>query len=296
MVDLFILGCFRSGTSLLRTRLTSSPEVFIPEETKFLTYLIDNFDKKEAPIEVHKIISRQGWEKKISLDRIRHVFKQETEIQEIFWNISLTHCSNLSNIKVRGDKTPYYAKIYKKITMLFPKAKIIYLLRDGRDVFASVKNLHIGYARTPIIAAAYWHHRSSPSVNHQNTYILKYEDFVKSPKDKLASVCKFLGINFSEEMLSSAKNSDAAKLSRQPHHKKVSKKIFLDSVSSFENKLSKFEIYCFELYAYKRLDNLGYKLNNSMRLLNLTRFLIPILFLFELPYAVYKTFVIRANK
>ena len=38
---IFIVGCFRSGTTLLRIILNSHPEIWIPEETGYLPHIYE---------------------------------------------------------------------------------------------------------------------------------------------------------------------------------------------------------------------------------------------------------------
>ena len=98
------------------------------------------------------------------------------------------------------EKTPDQIRYLDKIFSTFPKAKVIVMMRDGRDVALSLKN------------------RGGNIEEHMerwvqdNNYWLKYEkdkrvisvkleDFVEDSKGELEDICKKIGVNYSDSLL-----------------------------------------------------------------------------------------------
>jgi hypothetical protein len=100
---------------------------------------------------------------------------------------------------------------------LWPEAKFVHLIRDGRDVFLSMKNWKRVYrsvgrfaawTRDPLSTSALWwkwdvergHEAASllgPDLYHE----LRYERLVSEPAQELAKLCAFLGLPYDEAML-----------------------------------------------------------------------------------------------
>jgi len=121
-----------------------------------------------------------------------------------------------------GDKTPGYARNLNTLHALWPAAKFVHLIRDGRDVCLSVLSWQRakgwaageGLARfsswpeSPVCAAALWwdwHVRLAreaglafePGVYSE----VRYEALVADAPGKCQKLCAFLGIPYDDEML-----------------------------------------------------------------------------------------------
>jgi len=86
--------------------------------------------------------------------------------------------------------------MYKYIT----NPKIIVVVRDGRDVVASLKERHgdinIGIKR--------WIDDNNQWMNHEKRdefYIMKYENFISNPKLEIKKVMDFIGEEYYDEIL-----------------------------------------------------------------------------------------------
>lgn len=115
------------------------------------------------------------------------------------------------------DKTPRYFHILPWIDTLFPKSHKIWLRRNPLDVFLSYKEAWgiqidelIGEVLTPhsfditvslLFFLDYFEHQT------KNKYLIKYEDLVRNQIDCIQSICGFLEMTFTEEMLDYGKNT-----------------------------------------------------------------------------------------
>ena len=92
-----------------------------------------------------------------------------------------------------------------KVAALFPEAKIIHIIRDPRDVARSC--IGMGWAGTTyfgidpwLVAEMSWD-KFGPTFNRSDVMELYYEDLISKPEEQLTTVCKFIGVSFSPDML-----------------------------------------------------------------------------------------------
>jgi len=108
------------------------------------------------------------------------------------------------------EQTPWYGQHLRSLNELFPDAKYIHLVRDGRDVA-------ISFARTPWWSADImenlrrWEREVSVIVNdatrfvgRDRMFLVRYEDLVRDPEQTLRGICCFLGVEFESAMLDPA--------------------------------------------------------------------------------------------
>jgi hypothetical protein len=105
-----------------------------------------------------------------------------------------------------GDKTPGYVLHMEQLADLFPEARFVHVVRDGRDVALSYLETRFG-PRTLPEAALYWRRRvlvgrhSGRLLGPERYRELRYEELVDDPESVVRGLCDFLGVEFSEEML-----------------------------------------------------------------------------------------------
>jgi hypothetical protein len=273
---LFIVGSYRSGTSLLRLILNSHSKIFIPEETRYIPYLGSNIkgygsleseeSRKRLVNEIRKYLKRQKW------DDIPSFYEINKEVQsytysEIIKSVSLSKCpiNKKSKLLYWGDKTPSYLMVFKYINELFPDAKFINVVRDGRDVCASVMGLPISGARNVTSAALEWNERilqgllMEKCLGSGRVLTIKYEDLVTKTDEVLHLVCSFLDIIYEGSMQEFSETPEAKILARQPHHANVVNNVNSSRISIYKKSMSISEIRLYESYTYNSLDALGYQ-------------------------------------
>jgi tetratricopeptide (TPR) repeat protein len=117
----FLIGFARSGTTLLENILSAHPRIEALEEKEVLTDSVREFfsDDKGA--------DRLAAADEATLARFR----------EAYWQRVAQHCPGSLDGKVFVDKRPLGAMKLPLIAKLFPNAKILFALRDPRDVVLS---------------------------------------------------------------------------------------------------------------------------------------------------------------
>lgn len=171
--NIFIVGCARSGTSLLRQILNQSSQISICPETHYLHRLSsvgrramqmqklgeltddDNVERFVARIYEGQKIStywqwlRNNYDRQIFKQRLLETDRSERAIFSLLMRLFAEERKGGDvDSLILGEKTP--AHLYYVPTLLgwFPQAKIIHTFRDPRAIAASrikkVKQLNIG--------------------------------------------------------------------------------------------------------------------------------------------------------
>ena len=142
----FIVGAGRSGTTLLRLILAGHSRLHIPPETWFLRPLVRDFPLTGASdATAGRTRDRDDgsgtsagptwtWPRMncgVRLPRCRS--RRCVDLIDLVYR----HLLEASGKQRLGDKTPHYFAIVPELATLYPGAKFIYLVRDGRDVAIS---------------------------------------------------------------------------------------------------------------------------------------------------------------
>lgn len=134
------------------------------------------------------------------------------------------------------DKTPRYYEILDEILQLFPKSRILILLRDPVSVLKSIiRTWHIDslkmlkyYERDILLAPTLIESFIKSHSDNKNVCVVQYEELVNNPQDELQTLMQWLNIPFAPEMLEIANNSKVKGKYGDPfqnpeHHKSLSK-------------------------------------------------------------------------
>lgn len=104
-----------------------------------------------------------------------------------------------------GDKTPYYVNHIDEIRRVFPEARIVNVVRDGRDVALSLLRVPFGPAN--VWAAAHQWRAAVDAGDRAATALgddlitVRYEDIVADPAATVPAICQFLEIAYEPGML-----------------------------------------------------------------------------------------------
>ena len=204
----FIVGTGRCGTTLLRLMLDAHPELAIPPETHFFYRAVTSSMLSSDP--------REGYLTALTCDVRWPDFQLSAELLRGLtrdlepFNLSdafRTFYSAYAKIdgKTRwGDKTPDHSGQMDLIEKFIPEAHFIHLIRDGRDVALSLKELWFG-PRSFQEVGGWWASKikaARDQVSRLRHYLeIRYEDLVSRPEPTLKQVCDFLELSWNPVML-----------------------------------------------------------------------------------------------
>ncbi|MFB9832139.1 sulfotransferase family protein [Actinoallomurus acaciae] len=214
---IFILGCPRSGGTLLRRMLCAHPRIAIPPETRLL---LDAYEHRSAYGDLRRLPNRQalaewivagagtrfdglGLDPRTVAEEIVNGPPTLGSALEIAWR---AYARRLGKPRW-GDKRPGYVQHIDALLRLFPEAQIVHVIRDGRECVAELKST--SWWRMGIYhAIATWTQaidagRAAAKHLPASTYTeIQYEHLITDQETELRRLCKFLTEEYTPEMTS----------------------------------------------------------------------------------------------
>lgn len=210
----FIIGCPRSGTTLLRAMLDSHPDIAVPPESYFLVPILRHaadyrrdggVDRAAILRAVAGNVSWPSWG--VEPAELEWIVADTTlttvpaTLRAVYDRYAAIHGKRRSI-----DKTPRHTEHVGLLVAAYPDARFVHLVRDGRDVVPSLRSMPYFPARFAD-AALFWRDRALSGreartiVGPSRYYELRYEDLVTDPERHLEPLCRFIGIEYSPAML-----------------------------------------------------------------------------------------------
>lgn len=162
-----------------------------------------------------------------------------------------------------GDKTPLYLRFVDELHEVWPDARFVVLVRDGRDVALSVKRVPFG-ANNAWAAAQTWAHgirlgREAERNYPEQVLTVRYEDVVADPAPHVARLCEFLGLPFEDDMLA-IEHTDPAKIHKDQADwfTNVWAGINTSAVGKWQREMPARDQHVFSSVAGAELEALGY--------------------------------------
>ncbi|MBG0827872.1 sulfotransferase [Planomonospora sp. ID67723] len=275
---IFVIGCPRSGTTMLQLMLHSHPRIAVPPETRFLVpgyYRRFGFGDLREEANRRRlgqwIVSDKDTKfKELKLDGDRFVEDVVAGPPTLGSAIGIAFRSYAEQYgKARwGDKRPSYYHYVDLILRLFPDAQFIHLIRDGRDCVASLKEMP-WYGKDVFHAVNNWAEaidfgrRHAKRLPADSYYELRYEDLTASPETELAKLCAFLGEEYDPAM---SEPSHVAKMAIPQHkvwHSNTHGEVTTARSGSWKSRLEPWEISLCETVLAERLESFGYELTGA---------------------------------
>lgn len=279
----FIVGCDRSGTTLLRLMLNTGPDLYIPAESRFFgrlqTFQHDYGDFTQTTQRYFFIrdLQRNQATKKTDSFSIFNLPPGEAEAAIQAYaptnlagaTTALYRAAAHAQGKLRwGDKTPRYIEEIDLLAEAFPKAQFVHVIRDGRDVAISIRRA--GWVGNIPQIAEYWKQlvltgqKSGCQLGPGRYREIRYEQLVTHPEAILKDLCSWLNLQYTPSMLEYHRQSEASipqvhadlfKLTKQP--------VNASRVGKWRVELKESEIFDFENIAGDLLNDLGYELSGK---------------------------------
>jgi hypothetical protein len=197
---IFVVGCPRSGTTLLRDLLRSHPNLTFPGESRFIPEFYRAYGDPASDEEAWRLARR-----------ILSFRQVATNWQITAEPADFTGCRSFAAVTRRlfeiwaaregkprwGDKTPCYVGEIPLLLHLFPDAQVVHIIRDGRDVAVS-------WLRSPFspgnlyAAAGGWSENVRKGCRDgvllpAGTYCeVRYENLLAEPEATMRNLCAFL--------------------------------------------------------------------------------------------------------
>lgn len=214
---ILIGGCGSSGSTLLAELLNRNSKIFCgPELSLFNKAAIyGNFAnvKKQFMSWHNKGVLCDGFHMDSKLLRsLEHFFlntrliedwiSESHSIDEFVYTLT-EHCCRQAQKDIFIEKSPSNVYCFGSFLDTFPNGKVIHLIRDGRDVFCSLKKR--GFS--DFIAGSRWLYDVNAGIAYRGNdrYLeIYYEQLVNNPSGVLKTICNFAEIPFEDSMISTS--------------------------------------------------------------------------------------------
>ena len=222
----FIVGCPRSGTTLLQRMVNEHSETAITSESRWIAECFEERrgltpDGMVTPELISHLLANPRFER-------MHIGREKllTLIQDsgaVSYSSFVTGIFDLYGTRkgkaLVGNKTPAYVRKLDLLSTLWPKARFVHLIRDGRDVCLSVANWpkvyqadkpgsYTTWGEDPVSTTGLWWELNvrlgrqvGQSLEAGSYHEVRYESLVSHPRKELRSLCAFLGLRFDDAML-----------------------------------------------------------------------------------------------
>jgi hypothetical protein len=167
-----------------------------------------------------------------------------------------------------GEKCPGYVMHIPVLAELFPEARFVHLIRDGRDVTLSYKQA--GWGPKDVAESAYYWKRfvergrsTGRALGDGRYREVHYEELVADPERIVKELCDFLDVTFEDEMLQYYERADAV-LDKvrggtwATGHKNIFKPP-TKGLRDWRTQMSRQDVEVFEALAGDLLADLGYE-------------------------------------
>lgn len=208
---IFIAGLERSGTTLLYSLLASHPNIAMTRRTNFWKFFFNRFGDLSRPDNLERCLAAMMHYERLSVlktdwQRLREEFRQgEATYARLFALLEEQHARLLRKARW-GDKSLQTERYAGLIFQCYPTAKILHIIRDPRDRYASAcKQNRTGRGKAASgIAAWLWSARLARHnlMKYPQAYrIIRFESLVSHPEDTMKDICHFIGEEYTPAML-----------------------------------------------------------------------------------------------
>jgi LPS sulfotransferase NodH len=269
----FVIGCARSGTTMLRAMLDSHPLVAVPHESYFAVPAV----RDRSSYEVSGVVDRGRL-----LDDLRRdptltrwalpeaviaALRDDESLQtvpDVIAALYLAYAQDAGKPRF-ADKTPRNVLHVQLLAESFPQARFVHLVRDGRNVVPSLVGLPYfpdRYAE----AVVYWRdrvsqgRRSGRALGPGRYHEVRYEELVADPAPTLRRLCEFLDLAYDEAMLGYHERADevVVAVAELGHHQGIWQPP-TPGMRSWRATMSAHDQDLFEVLAGSTLDQFGYE-------------------------------------
>lgn len=254
----FLLSSERSGSNLVRSILHTHQDISAPHPFE-TAYPWENLAspaklsrrkrrKLIRDILINKRYSHHPLTVGLRLESLVQFVEAEEDpsfltIQEAFYR----ECCRLEDTSLWVSKYPGLWECIEWVMDHYGSAKVIYLVRDPRDVVLSFKTSNIDLYH-PYFSAQRWQTEQEKGRQlleqfPDRVHLLRYEDLLRTPEEEVETLCQFLGMEFQERMLYYYETEDAQATSRSSElFENLSVPIKSDNFGKFRDRLPDDEV------------------------------------------------------
>ncbi len=270
----FVVGCGRSGTTVLRTVLDSHPDLAVSHEGRFVYPLSRHRDRYQRPegFAVDRfaadLLADRAVRTNLGFDEADvatalggpPIRDYSDAVRRIF-----AYYAGRAGKGRYGDKMPAYVLHMPALAALFPEARFVHIIRDGRDV--ALSTMAIEGNRFDVLALALnWKARvrtgrsDGRALGPARYHEIRYESLIAEPETLVTTLCGFLELAFDPAMLRFSEHRAGVpdKVLVNPRHSRLAEPLS-PGARSWRTHMPRRDLEVFEAAAGALLGELGYE-------------------------------------
>ena len=215
----FVVGCPRSGTTIVQAMLARHPQVFTLPETGFFPRLLgglhhrlgDEGSKPRRRTLARRLGLTRRYGRREFLALQQSLLGAEQSLSKAPWfqdTCVSRFIAMLDGLAAQAgrsawiEKTPHHLLYLPEIEHYLPDAQFIHVIRPGMDVLASITDAELRYDNKAFSGglmkwARRWNHAADihrSRIGVRNHHFVFLEDLVRNPAEEWQRLCGFLGL------------------------------------------------------------------------------------------------------
>jgi Sulfotransferase family len=282
----FIVGCPRSGTTLLGRMVDVHPDLAMIHEGRFAP---DWFERRRGltadgfvtPELVDRLLGHPPFANvSVGRDELERLLGDGGRVAYADFVTGIFDLHGRAHGKrLVGDKTPHYVRSLPTLHALWPAARIVHLIRDGRDVAQSVLGWRkvterrgsvarfSAFRENPVATIACWWEwlvrlgrEDGAALGPATYHEIRYEALVAEPAAECERLCAFLDVPYDDRMLGfhQGRERDDPGLSAKKAWRPVT-----PGLRDWRSEMSPADVERFHAAAGGLLDELGYEATDA---------------------------------
>jgi hypothetical protein len=266
----FVGGCERSGTTMLGAMLGAHSDCIATPETQFIEHQFTETGFDPGALDARRTLAlimanrryRLLWQFPIDLETVGVEQVGSTYPRILSWLVQAYGRKQGKEASVWIDHTPGNFRRALTLLRLFPEARFIHLVRDGRAVAASLLPLDWG-PNNALHAAEFWMGRcaaglaAESQLGPERVLRVRFENLVSNPAFVLQRIATFAELDYQSAMAEGA-GLQPGRYHQQQHHL-VGQRPDPSRLDRWRRSLSPRQVEIFEAEAGDFLPILGYE-------------------------------------
>jgi len=275
-ISILLLATERSGTNLLRAILSTHSQISSPPPFGMIDVMArspykyfgegkeDHFDALVGDAVKLTQIHLNPWDIECNLEDVKKRVKNQS-FWELFKVLNDRYAES-ENKNYWFSKEAGLFKVIYQLAMHMPQAKFVHMVRDPRDVVASMLDGDL-HEHNAYNAARRWRDEqvsclnalSDPLISNR-IFKIRYEDLISDSEASVRSIMDFLCVPFEAKQLEFYKNKKIISHSTKSQFwKNLNKPIDKKNKGNYLSKLNKRQISIIESLCWNEMHALGYK-------------------------------------
>lgn len=271
MDHVFLSGNQRSGKTLLQLILASHPEITISPGTNVIAKVLFEMPRAQPLSEANLLRFRQVLQKdrKFKAWRIDHrayqahvaQYREVTTAQIVEDVMRFFRDETKPGARYIGNKKGCYCKDGDLVKRVFPRAKLVFMLRDPRGAVSSMLETQPEHDLTS--ASLMWwmkarRIRELSAAMPSDVFVCRYESLVSDPEGMARDLCGFLGVPYAPEMLARYRTNDVIRHRTDTTHHETYEAITTSMIEEWKEKLRPEQVAAIEGLIGSELERSGY--------------------------------------